>query len=123
MTKQAEARAKIDSARKAALDVLRGMLDGSMPLIEGCRTLVSLRFNANIPPSEAFIVFIAVESETDDCPLGSVRNGYAPELLARSDAKIARILERDGPIIIDACRDVIREIESLQLHSCEGNIQ
>ena len=114
---------KRDSARQSALETARAMLDGAIPLIEGCRKLVRLRGDAEIPRSDAFNVLASVESDTDDCPLGDGRAEYAPELLARLDAKVSRILASDTPIILEACREVIQEIESLQLGSCEGKVQ
>jgi hypothetical protein len=121
MDNRSDEAVKRDSARQTALEVARGMLDGTISLIEGCRSLVRLRTDAQIPPSEAFDVFISVESDTDDCPVGSLRAEYAPELLVRLDAKISRILTKDSPVIIEACREIIREIEALQLQSCNAD--
>lgn len=115
--------AKRDSARQTALQVAHGMLAGNVPLIEGCQTLARLRIDAEIPPSEAFNVFRAVDSETDGFPHENMRHEYAPELLAQLDAKVSRILARDTPIIMESCREVVREIETLQMGSCEGTVQ
>jgi hypothetical protein len=112
-----------NSARLKALRIAHEMLVGRISLIEGCRKLVSLGPEAEIPRSAAFLVITAVDSDTHDCPIGSIRAGFAPELLAQLDAKVSRILARDTPVILEACRDLIREIESLQLGSCEGTIQ
>jgi hypothetical protein len=113
--------AKRDSARRTIVDVARGMLNENIPLIEGCRSLVRLRSDAEIPPSEAFDVIVSVASDTDDYPVGSLRAEYAPELLSRLDAKVSRILAKDSPVIIEACREIIREMETLQLQSGDTN--
>ena len=114
---------KRDAARRTALEVARGMLDGSIPLIEGCRSIVRLRFDAEIPPSETLNIFVGVESETDDYPVGSVRSEYAPEFLARLDAEVSKYLTEVRPVLVAACRELIREIESLQLQSCNTKVQ
>lgn len=67
------------------------------------------RADAEISPSKALDVFVAVESETDDYPAGSVRPGYALELLARLDAGVAKYLNDMHPVLMEACREIIRE--------------
>jgi len=93
------------------------MLDGTISSIEGCRSLVRLRFDGEIPPSEALNTFVGIESETDDYPVGSVRSEFAPELLARLDAEVSTYLNEVHSVLMDACRKIIREIEALQLQS------
>lgn len=110
-------------ARRTALECARRMLNGGITLIEGCRCLVSLRAEAEIPISEALRVLIAVESETDDFPIGTKRLLYAPEHLERLDASVSRYLNEVRPAIMDACREIIREIEIAQLKSCDTEIQ
>ena len=107
--------AKRDSARQIALETARRMADETVPVIEGCRTLVRLRSDAEIPRSEAFRVIVGVESETDDYPLGSQRAGYAPEFLERLDNEVSAYLNEVWPAVVEACREIIREIEALQL--------
>jgi hypothetical protein len=113
--------AKRDAARRTALEVARRMLDGKISLIEGCRNVVQLSRDAEIPPSEALDTFIAVESETDDYPVGSVRSEYAPQLLERLDTQVSRYLTEERPGIIKACREIIREIEDLLWQSYDPN--
>jgi hypothetical protein len=115
--------AKRDAARRTALEIARGMLHGNISLIEGCRSLVRLRFDAEITASEALKVFVGVESETDHYPVGNVRSVYAPELLARLDADVSEHLSQVRPVLIKACREIICKIEALQLQSCNTNIQ
>jgi hypothetical protein len=123
MDNTSELLAKRDAARRTALEVARGMLDGSISLISGCRSLVRLRFDAEIAPSETLNVFVGVESETDDYPVGSARSEYDPELLARLDAEVSKYLSQVRPVVIEACDEIIREIEALQLRSCNTNVQ
>jgi hypothetical protein len=110
-----ESLTKRDLARRTMLDVARGMIDGSILLVGGCRRLVRLQTVAQIPPNDTFNVFVGVESETDDFPVGCVRSEYAPELLAQLDAKVSNYLSQARPIIIEACRQIIPEIEALEL--------
>jgi hypothetical protein len=110
-----ESLTKRDAARRTVLNVARGMLDGSILLVEGCRKLVGLRTDAQIPANDAFNVFRGVESETDDYPVGNVRSEYAPELLARLDAEVSTYMSQVRPAVIEACRQIIRVIVALEL--------
>jgi hypothetical protein len=103
------------SARLKALEVARGMLDGTIGLVEGCRSLVQARVDGEIPATSAFRVIIGVESETDDYPVESQRSMYAPEFLRRLDTEVSRYLSEVRPTLIDACREIIGEIETLHL--------
>jgi len=123
MTENTDKVRKRDSARRTALEIACGMRDGRIQLIDGCRSLVQLRADADIPPSKALDVVVAVESETDDYPVGSGRSGYAPELLARLDAEVSKYLSDMRPVLMEACREIIREIEALQLYSCDTKVQ
>ncbi len=114
---------KRDSARQSALEVARGIVDGTTTVLEGCRSLVRLRADAEIPRSEAFCVIIGVESETDDYPVGNQRASYAPELLERLDAQVLPYLDEVRPAVVEACGEIIREIETLNLQSCDGALQ
>ncbi len=114
---------KRDLARQTLWHVAQGMLNGRIQLIEGCRSLVRLRSDAELPPSGAFDLVVSIESDTDDCPLGSIRAEYASELLERLDAKVQRILAKDTPILLEACRSIISQLELLQLRSGKASIQ
>src|SRR5262245_5203488 len=108
---------KRDQARRSMIEVARGMLNGSVQLIDGCRKLVALRAKAALPPSAPFDVFRGVESETDDYPTGQRRQMYSPDLLERLERENARYLDQVRPALLDACREIIDEIELLRLRS------
>jgi hypothetical protein len=54
-----------------------------------------------------FLPFIAVESETEDMPLGDARIGWDENALARKDQEIAAYLEVVRDSIYEACRGVL----------------
>jgi len=94
------------------LATARGMIEGRVPLVEGCRTLVRLRCQAELGPNSALQAIAGIESETDDYPIGTVRVEYAAELLARLDAEISNYLEKVRPVALSACREIIKELEN-----------
>ena len=115
--------AKRDRARQEIACVALGILNGSVDLLAGCRSLVRLRIEADAPPSPAFDSIIGVESETDDFPLGDQRTAYSSELLARLDSEVSTYLDEVRPDVLQACHEIVHEIEQLQVQSSGGRLQ
>ena len=67
--------------RQQALEVLRGMSDGTLSLLQGCRSLVGLMpsLSTEVAASEAARAIVGVRSETDEFPVGEQRDRWAPE--------------------------------------------
>lgn len=82
---------KRSDAINAILDTCRELLDDSIPLIDGCRRLSSLRHEIGASQSAAFDPFVAIDSETDHLPFGEVRAHCTPEWLEKADAEIADV--------------------------------
>lgn len=98
-----------DPVRHALVNTASEMMAGTIDVITGTRELNRLRKQGDLPMSHAFEVIEAVESETDQYPVGNVREQYSPDLLARLDAWAAACIERATPSLRDACAAVIRE--------------
>ena len=65
------------------------MIDGSLDYLTGAHELTSLRNRAGIPDDDIdFLSFSGVHSETDHLPIGSYRNNWSKEALARHDPEI-----------------------------------
>ena len=102
------------SARAEALQAARGISEGRIGIIEGCRRLSSLAHQV-VPDwtlDEDFRVFGAVSSETDCLPTGSARRYWENSALEREDQKIsaAEALYREA--VLSACRNVIARFEA-----------
>lgn len=54
--------------------------------------------------------FVAVASETDDLPLGAVRQYWAPDALARKDQELASYETRIRDHVPDSCRELEHEL-------------
>ena len=109
-----------DWARREIARVAQEILSGSIDLLAGCRSLVRLRIEAEAPVSPAFAAITGVESETDDYPLGDQRAAYGSELLARLDSEISTYLNKVRPDVLEACKEIVEEIEGLTMQ-CPGN--
>ena len=103
-----------DWARRSAVDAARGILQGDIPLIEGCVRLTSL--GHQIVPSfwddTDFRVFGIVADETDHFPVGPARMHWSPRALEREDPKISAYEAAHHDEVFEACRRVVSRFTS-----------
>ena len=99
-----------EAPRIAALDAATAVLEGSLGVIEGCRRLRELGDDL-VPDSRDdtdFVIFIAVDSETDALPTGTARELWDPAALAREDREIQRAEAMYRESVMSACQRVIK---------------
>ena len=81
--------------RQKVVGIARALLAGRIGVIEAARQIDAYRGDRvaldEFDPD--FVTFLAIESETDDLPLGESRTHWAPDALAQKDAEIARCEE------------------------------
>jgi len=97
-------------ARRHVSEIATKILDGSIDPIEGCRTLLRFRENAMLD-SSAFDVICAIESETDDYPVGSVRDKYSLSFLSCMDREVQQYLSDVRQSLVEACNQLIKDVE------------
>ena len=79
------------SIRATMVETARAMLSGALSFLEGARSIAALSHDAGLGHLDNDIVpFVAVESETDAFPLGSQRQYWQPEALAKLGPEIDR---------------------------------
>jgi hypothetical protein len=76
---------EIEEARRKAVLAAQAVLDGNLGLIEGARILASLRGRADVEADPDFLLFTAVDSETDHLPIGNERRHWDPNALVKKD--------------------------------------
>jgi hypothetical protein len=104
-----------DSSRLAALDAATAIVGGHLGVIEGCRRLSSLAHQL-VPDwrvDSDFVVFGAVASDTDELPIGTVRQHWAPVALAREDLEIESAESFYRKSVISACNNVIDRFKDI----------
>lgn len=106
-----------DPALSRALEIARKVISGEVGTIEGCRALSAVRHEMGSDLGSLFLTFTAVDTETDDLPIGPVRAEWAPRALALKDLQIARCEKLYRPQVIDACAELIKRLDSIA-HSC-----
>jgi hypothetical protein len=81
----------VAKARQQAVDISSEVLAGQLDYILGARQLVDLRFFVDVPENDPdFLVFVAIDSETDALPVGRVREQWAPSALVSLEPELAR---------------------------------
>ena len=99
----------MEQSGEALVRVATEMLSRDIDPIEGARQINSVRQSSRDPENAIFLPIQGFESETDDYPLGSVREHFAAEYLARLDREIAEYIDRSRAVLDEACRNIIRE--------------
>ena len=97
------------SVRREAAEIASGMLSGSVPMLEGCHALAGLRWQVELDDRDSdFFTFAIISSEIDHLPIGSVRQHWAPDALARLEPEIQSAIAWATPQAIPACRSIIQ---------------
>jgi hypothetical protein len=86
----------------------REMLAGAIGVIEGSRILARLRCDVGDGDFDPdFLPFVAIDSETDHLPVGTVRDYWDRDALAAKDLEIgeAEAFHREAALV--ACRRLV----------------
>ena len=97
-------------SREKAVKTARAILDGEIGIIEGARILSTLAPDvvADWKADPDFLVLAALDSETDDLPVGVDRKLWEASALAERDAIVSQI-EADAKQSVEAaCRNILR---------------
>jgi len=92
--------------RQRAKEIAAAVLDGRTSVLEAVRELYPLAHTDAIVDEEDRTIVIAIESETDDLPIGEVRKLWAPDALEAKDAEIARAEELYKAQFLEACQRI-----------------
>ena len=96
------------SCHARAAEIASAILDGSMPLLDGCHLLDQLGMAVEVPDNDPdFGAFSLIQSETDSLPIGQMRSLWAPDALARLEPEIRSATTWAEPIALPACKSVV----------------
>jgi hypothetical protein len=95
-----------DWERQWAREVSEAVLDGRTSILEAARELVSLAHTDAIANEEDRKLIIAIESETDDLPIGRVSKLWAPDALRAKQPEIERAEALWKTEFLDACKRI-----------------
>jgi hypothetical protein len=84
------------------------MLDGQLSFLIGSRRLAALRHEIDAAADDTdFLVFVAIDSETDALPLGAVREHWDQGALTRLEPEIEEAEHWASNVGADACRSLV----------------
>ena len=102
----------VDDAPERAIALAGRVLAGELGVIEGCRALSSMGWEFGADITDQFSPFVAIDSETDDLPVGVVRNLWDVDALARKDLRIDRCEQLYRTQALESCRVLIELLRS-----------
>lgn len=96
------------SVRREVVSTAQAMLDGQLSFLIGSRRLAGLRHEANAAADDTdFLVFVAIDSETDAFPIGAVREHWDHNSLAKLEPEIKEAELWASTVATDACKSLI----------------
>ncbi len=98
------------NARKQAITVAKDLLRGSIDPIDGCRQLAELRLELNMSNDSSFLVFAAIDSDTDKWPSTTIQQHYAKNAITKINAEIKEYFKQSKPEIQEACHEIIDKL-------------
>jgi len=99
----------VQKQRARVGEVAKGMLDGSIDYLEGARELSSLRHQIEVQDGDQdFIVFVAVDSETDNLPIGKPRQFWSKGSLERLEPEIQKAIEWAKKVSLEQCKSLVK---------------
>ena len=73
-----------------------------------------MRWEFGAEMTDQFSPFVAIDSETDDLPVGAVRNLWDADTLTRKDLEISRCEQLYRAQCLEACSRLIERLQSNQ---------
>jgi hypothetical protein len=99
----------VASVRKRVVETARSMLNGDLNFLEGARILVDLRHKAAVRDDDSdFMAFVAIDSEIDDLPIGSVRQYWPQDVLEKLEPEYRKAEAWAKEFGSLACESLIR---------------
>jgi len=95
--------------RRRALTIAKNLLDSRINAIEAARALVPfLRADPTLAMPEDRKVLAGIDSETDDLPVGRVREEWHPDILLERDKEIERYERLYGQQVRSICERIVQ---------------
>ncbi|MCP4674179.1 MAG: DUF2489 domain-containing protein [Deltaproteobacteria bacterium] len=102
----------MNQRRSEVIDVANKIIDGATGVIEGARELHVLQYEVSEDDFDSdFMVFNAINSETDHLPIGKVREQWSSSTLEMKDEEKTAAEKRFRKEAISACKKLIKRFE------------
>lgn len=103
----------IQKQRSRAVELARGMIEGSIHYLGGAIELSSLRFELGLPENDSdFLAFAAVASEVDHLPLGATRQYWSQEALNKHESEIEQSINWAKEFSLSNCKSILERFSA-----------
>jgi hypothetical protein len=98
----------VESARRQAVETAQAMLSGQLCFLAGSRRLSALRHEVDVADNDAdFLTFVSIDSDTDELPLGQVRQHWSEHALAKLEPEIQNAEAWAAKVGREACESLV----------------
>jgi hypothetical protein len=94
-------------SKESAMLVIKDIITSDRDLVANCRCLCRFRKNCHVRDPVIWNPIVGFESETDDYPLGSLRDKYSRPELERLDSEVGNYAIESWPIIAQSCKKLL----------------
>ena len=103
--------AKHRRACHAVVGIARGVLNGSVGIVEGSRMLLTIQRAAGAEDDADFLFFVGVNSQTDHLPVGDLRRHWSPDALRLKDDELNGFEVQVRARALEVCRKLIERYD------------
>jgi hypothetical protein len=93
-------------------EALEALLGSRLGVVEASRIVSAARINLGQESNPLFAPFVGIDSETDKFPLGSVRELWAPDALARYDHERELVERHYSPLATQSANALLGWVRS-----------
>ncbi|HEY2466292.1 MAG TPA: hypothetical protein VGI45_00450 [Terracidiphilus sp.] len=98
-----------DESRTRAMQIARNLVEGRIGALEAARALLPLlHADPTLMLPEDRAALIGIDSETDDLPVGRIREEWHPDVLLEKDKEIERYEKRYSVQVRSICKRIIQ---------------
>ena len=97
-------------AKFEAVRVAQAIVNREIELVPGCRTIQRPLDGLDLRMDSDFTIFVAVDSEADELPIGDERRHWNPDALEKYDIRLRKLESSYRPSVERACRAVIARL-------------
>jgi hypothetical protein len=103
------------TARERAEQIARSVLGEQIGVVEATRAILPLlHSDCEIASPDDYNLFRGIDSETDDLPIGNVREEWDPAVLQEKDREIARCENLWREQVRNACERILLRSSRIQ---------
>lgn len=99
----------VEMNKSEILSIAKKIIKKEIDIIEGCRKISGLWFEAELPEGDSYDFFELVDSDTDDFPKGYLREISSEEYLKEQDQREKEYLEHFEKDIEEECQKLIEK--------------